>query len=59
MEAFWAAQKQAYADPAAAPRAPTAVQRLPGSCGGVEFDVAVAGGTLGILLALALQVGGK
>jgi hypothetical protein len=57
MEAFWAGMK----DPATHTKpAPTVVRRLPpGSRLGKapEYDVAVAGGTLGIMLALALQVG--
>jgi hypothetical protein len=59
MDAFWAAQKQACANPAAAPKPPEAVHRTPGSCGGAEYDAAVVGGTLGILLATALAVQGQ
>lgn len=56
MEAFWAAQQAAAADPTAAPKPPAVVRRVPGSCGGApEFDACVAGGTLGVLLGLALQ----
>lgn len=56
MEAFWSAQKAAFADPSSAPQPPAVVRRVPGSCGAAsEFDAVVAGGTLGVLLALALQ----
>lgn len=59
MEAFWAAQKEAYAHPAAAPKPPAVISRQPGSCGSTpEFDLVVAGGTLGVLVALALQRAG-
>jgi hypothetical protein len=54
MDAFWSALKEGK--PAAAPQV---VRRTPGQrlAAAPEFDVAVAGGTLGILLATALQVG--
>lgn len=50
-----AGEKERCAHPEAAPSPPEVVTRAHGSCGGAEFDACVAGGTLGILLALALQ----
>jgi hypothetical protein len=55
MEAFWAAMKDGKAVPA-----PNVIKRQPGTClpSAPQYDVAVAGGTLGILLATALQARG-
>lgn len=55
MEAFWAAMKDGKAVPA-----PSVVKRQPGTRlpSAPQYDVAVAGGTLGILLATALQARG-
>jgi len=56
-EAYWKALRNSRHNPGK--RGPTVVKKVFRAIGATEYDVCVAGGTLGIFLALALQLRGQ